>query len=149
MPLPDPRFTLAAALAVAACLAAGAPAAAGERPQVGLAVDEFATSAVVTRLVSSRPSADVARCWKRDGRFVPLFTRFTGKPAAPPFVYRLTEGGRLYERITVTPDAQGLAVAVVEVSPRYDAGWSAMVERDRLEPLRRCLGPTPTALVQP
>lgn len=135
------------AFAVSLILATGAWA--GDRPQVGLDVDAFADKAVITQLGSSRPSADVARCWKRDGRFVPIFSRFTGSPKAPPFVYRLSEGGRLYERITLTPDAHGFAVATVEISPRYDAGWSAMVERDRLEPLRRCLGPAPVALVRP
>lgn len=136
-------------LAFATSLILATGAGAGERPQVGLDLDAFSDKAVTTQLGSSRPSADVARCWKRDGRFVPLFSRFTGNPKSQPFVYRLTEGGRLYERITLTRDAQGLAVATVEISPRYDAGWSAMVERDRLEPLRRCLGPAPAALARP
>jgi hypothetical protein len=124
-------------------------AGAGERPQVGLQAEAFSDKAVTSQLTSSRPAEDVARCWKRDGRFVPIFSRFTGSPKGQPYVYRLAEGGRLYERITLSPDAQGFAVATVEISPRYDAGWSAMVERDRLEPLRRCLGPAPVALARP
>lgn len=148
MPTSWSRLRDTAALVMAA-LFLTAPAGAAERPQVGLGIDDFASGAVVTQLSSARPLADVARCWKRDGRFVPLFSRFTGAPKTPPFVYRLTEGGRLYERITLTPDARDFAVAIVEISPRYDAGWSAMVERDRLEPLRRCLGPAPTASIQP
>jgi|GEM_PF-3932697 len=146
---PSPPKGCAALLAFATSILLVSSAGAVERPQVGVALDDFASSAVITRLSSSRPSEDVARCWKRDGRFVPLFSRFTGAPKAPPFVYRLAEGGRLYERITLTPDALGFAVAIIEISPRYDAGWSAMVDRDRLEPLRRCLGPAPTALIQP
>ena len=130
---------------VTAALSTATSASAQTKPQVGMGPDDFADAALVTRLESDRPLADVARCWKRDGRFVPLFTRFSGRPPAAPVVYRLTEGGRLYERVTLTADAKGAAIAMIEISGRYDAGWTAMFERDRLEPLQRCLGPAANA----
>ena len=114
-------------------------------PQVGLAEPAFTAGAQRVDLTSSRPLADVVRCWRRDAEFAPLFSKFTGKAAEGAYGYSLKEGGRIYERITLTARDPSGSRAVIELSPAYDAGWSAMVEKDRLEPLRRCLGVAPVS----
>lgn len=117
-------------------------------PQVGLADPAFTAGAQRVELTSKRPLADVVGCWRRDADFAPLFSKFTGKAAEGAYGYSLKEGGRIYERITLTAVDPSGSRAVIELSPAYDAGWSAMVEKDRLEPLRRCLGVAPVSAAE-
>jgi hypothetical protein len=87
-------------------------------------------------------TADVAACFRTTASFLPG-SRF--EPLATGGErYTLFGYGLWFEEISFRPAPEGASpgtLVEVKSSGAYDAKWTAMFARDRLEPLGHCLGP--------
>jgi hypothetical protein len=91
-----------------------------------------------SRLTGSRDAALAAQCFEDRAKFLPLST-FSREAATSAFTYRLRVSDLWFEEVRIRPEGAG-SRAEWRVAPKLDAKWLGQFERDRLEPLRQCLG---------
>lgn len=101
-------------------------------------VDAFSRESTSVVLNGSRGAADAAACFTEQASFLPL-SEFVHDPAGTGFTYRLRVADLWFEQLRITPEGAG-SRAELRVAANLDARWTARLERDRLVPLRRCLG---------
>lgn len=100
--------------------------------------DAFVTESSSGGLTGMRSASESSDCFEERARFLPLST-FSRDGAASAFVYRLRVSDRWFEEVRIAPEGSG-SRAEWRLAPGLDSRWQAQFERDRLAPLRRCLG---------
>lgn len=123
---------LVVALTVAGC---STTTAGGVRGEVA-----FRATGDLTEFVSALPPHEVAACFERDATLLP-FSKVSHDPVDGSIVYRLRYRDMWFEQIVFRSGAEGGSVIELTSSGKYDGGWTAMLVRDRLDPLGRCMGP--------
>lgn len=108
------------------------------RPAGSNGVDAFVNDSVPVLLSGPRAAVEAAQCFEEQAKFLPL-SEFSRDPGNGQFTYRLRLTGLWFEQVRITPQDAG-SQAELRVAPNLDAKWLAQLERDRLAPLRRCLG---------
>lgn len=130
-----PRST---ARALLAALALVALAGCASTPAGSVGYDAFMADASPTQLTGTRAAAQAAQCFEDRATFLPLST-FSRDAATMSFSYRLRVSDLWFEEVRITPEGAG-SRAELRVAPNLDAKWLGQFERDRLAPLRQCLG---------
>jgi hypothetical protein len=100
--------------------------------------DAFKADTMPKALIGSRDAALAAQCFEDQAKFLPLST-FSRDPATTAFTYRLRVSDLWFEEVRITPEGVG-SRAEWRVASNLDAKWLGQFERDRVEPLRQCLG---------
>lgn len=124
------RLSLLASLLFA--LSACAAARVGE-----IGPDAFDAGAQTVLLSSSRSSAEVARCFDERALLLPT-SQVRFEPDLKRHVYVLRAHDLWLEHATFTDLAAGGSEVRFRFAANYDLRWRQMMERDRLDPLRRC-----------
>jgi hypothetical protein len=123
---------------MAALLALSVLAGCASAPVGSAGFDAFMADASPSRLAGSRDAAQAAQCFEDRAKFLPLST-FSRDAATSAFTYRLRVSDRWFEEIRITPEGAG-SRAALRIAPNLDAKWRGQLERDRVVPLRQCLG---------
>jgi hypothetical protein len=100
--------------------------------------DAFKADTLPKSMSGSRDAALAAQCFEDRAKFLPLST-FSRDPATTAFTYRLRVSGLWFEEVQITPAGAG-SRAEWRVASNLDGRWLGQFERDRMEPLRQCLG---------
>jgi hypothetical protein len=101
--------------------------------------DAFLADAAPKGLSGARDAALAAQCFEDRATFLPLST-FSRDAAMNAFTYRLRVSDLWFEEVRIKPEGTG-SRAEWRVAPQLDAKWLGQFERDRMAPLRQCLGP--------
>lgn len=107
-------------------------------PAGSVGAEAFSRDAAPVQLTGPRNASEAALCFEEQGRFLPL-SEFSNDSAAGRYTYRLRIAELWFEQVRITPDGSG-SRAEWRLAPNLDARWRAQFERDRLAPLRTCLG---------
>jgi hypothetical protein len=100
--------------------------------------DAFKDDASPARLDGSRDAVQAAQCFEDRATFLPLST-FSRDASTSSFTYRLRVTDLWFEEVRIMPEGAG-SRAEWRLAPNLDARWLAQFERDRMAPLRQCLG---------
>lgn len=95
-------------------------------------------------LVGASPAAALARCFEIEARLLP-FSVVRWEPDIAQTTYRLQGFGLWLEEASFRDRPEGGAEIRYRYPANYDARWREGLERDRLEPLRRCAAGTVAA----
>jgi hypothetical protein len=121
-----------------ACLALSILAGCASTPAGVAGYDAFKVDASPTRLTGSRDAAQAAQCFEDRATFLPL-SNFSRDAATGAFTYRLRVSDLWFEEVRITPAGAG-SRAELRIASNLDAKWLSQFERDRMGPLRQCLG---------
>jgi hypothetical protein len=103
--------------------------------------DAFMNDALPVSLSGSHDAAKAAQCFEDRAKFLPLST-FSRDASSTAFTYRLRFSDLWFEEVRITPEGTG-SHAEWRIAPNLDARWLGQFERDRMAPLRQCLGVDP------
>jgi hypothetical protein len=96
----------------------------------------FRQVATQSSLESTRPAAEVARCFEEQAALLPM-TSFVRDEAAGVTTYRLRGFGYTFEEIDFQTVASGSRMTIF-IAPNVNAKWREDFERDRRTPLEAC-----------
>jgi len=100
--------------------------------------DAFMVDATPAHLSGSRDAVQAAQCFEDRATFLPLST-FSRDASSTTFTYRLRVSDLWFEEVRITPEDAG-SRAEWRIAPNLDAKWLDQFGRDRMGPLRQCLG---------
>jgi hypothetical protein len=113
-------------------------AACSSTPAGSKGFDAFMSQAEPSLSSSPREVMQVAQCFEDRATFLPL-SAFARDPSTNTFTYRLRISDLWFEEVRIAPEGEG-SRAEWRVAPNLDDKWLSRFERDRIAPLRRCLG---------
>jgi hypothetical protein len=91
-----------------------------------------------TSLSGSRDAVQAAQCFEDRAKLLPMST-FSRDASTTTFTCRLRVADLWFEEIRIMPEGGG-SRAEWRIAPNLDAKWLDQLERDRMGPLRQCLG---------
>jgi hypothetical protein len=98
---------------------------------------ELQAAGVESVIVSEQSAGALARCFESQARLLPM-SSLRYEPDLQQTTYRLAGYGLWLEEASFRDLPAGGAEVRFRHAGNYDARWLENVERDRLEPLRRC-----------
>lgn len=125
--------TLAPLLTAVSVVACAAGTQVGEK-----SAQDFADRTEILELASPAPAAQIARCFETRARLLPLST-VTYEADLRLYRYRLKAYDLWLEEAEFSDIASGGSRVQFRYAANYDNGWRAMLERDRLAPLKACV----------
>lgn len=100
--------------------------------------ESFRADAAPKTMSGSRDATLAAQCFEDRAKFLPLST-FSRDANTTAFTYRLRVSDLWFEEVRITPEGLG-SRAEWRVASNLDAKWLSQFDRDRIAPLRECLG---------